>query len=198
MMKISPIALAAVLLPGPAAAQPARPASGTYKGEPNHTMVLFAVNHHGFTTYYGRFTGASGVLKLDGAHPAASKVEVSVPVGGELTPSAALNQRIVSAQLLDAARFPTMTFRSTRITLTGPASADVAGELTIHGVTRPVTLKATLRGFGTQPMEGDTKVVGFDAKGSIKRSDFGVGFGVPIVSDEVDLILSAQFDLVGP
>ena len=198
MTKQLAIALAAFLAGSASGQQAAAPRSGTYKVEPNHTMVMFSVNHHGFTTYYGRFTAASGSLKLNAANPALSSMTISVPVGGEITPSPALNGRITSAQLLDAAKFPTMSFRSTRITRTGARTADVAGELTIHGVTRPVVLKATLHGFGVQPMEADTTVVGFDAAGRIKRSDFGVGFGVPIVSDEVELILSAQFDLVGP
>ena len=198
LAKIPLLAMGALLAAAPAPGQPPSPQSGTYKVEPNHTMVVFSVNHHGFTTYYGRFTNASGSLKLDSGNPAASTVEVSVPVAGEITPSPALNQRIMGTQLLDAARYPAMNFHSTRIVRTGAKTADITGDLTIHGVTRPVTLKAILHGFGVQPMEHDTVVVGFDATGEIKRSDFGVGFGVPIVSDEVELILSAQFDLVAP
>ncbi len=185
----------ALLIAGPANAQSAKPQSGTYVVEPNHTMIVFAVNHLGFTTYYGRFTGASGSLTLNAASPGASRVDISVPVVGDITPSAKLNEEIAGPMLLDAGKFPTMTFRSTRIMMTGPRTADVFGNLTLHGVTRPVVLGATLHGFGPHPREKKT-VVGFDATGHINRSEFGVSYGVPVVSDNIDLTLSAEFDLV--
>ena len=93
----------------------------------------------------------------------------------------------------DAAQFPTIAFHSTAVTQTGPNTAKVTGDLTFHGVTKPVTLDVKFRVSGLHPM---TKAysIGFDAKGSLKRSDFGVKTYVPVVGDDVDLIISAPFE----
>ena len=86
-----------------------------------------------------------------------------------------------------------MSFKSEKVVATGKDTADVEGQLTLHGVTRPVTLHATFNGAGVNPMDKHY-TVGFDAKGRIKRSDFGVKTYVPLIGDEVDLILSAAFE----
>jgi len=189
-------ALIAVSAATAALAQPAAPAgvqAGTYAIEPIHTRVLFAVTHTGNSTWYGDFTHASGTLTLDPKNPAASKLEVSVPVDTISTTNAVLDKELKGADWFDAAKFPTMTFRSTKITPSGPQSADVAGELTLHGVTKPVVLHAKLKGAGPSPL-GHAYMVGFDATGRIKRSEFGISKYLPaVVGDDVDLILSAPF-----
>ncbi len=169
---------------------------GTYKLEPNHTQVFFGVNHLGFSNYYGSFGGASGSLILDPAKPGASKLDVSVPVASIHTPSDQLNGELKSAGWLGADAFPTMTFQSTAVTSTGPNTADVAGNLTLHGVTKPVTLKAKFHGAGVNPLS-KAYTVGFDVTGEIKRSDFGVSTYVPMISDKVDLIITAAFEKTG-
>ncbi|HSV01726.1 MAG TPA: YceI family protein [Phenylobacterium sp.] len=191
-----PAVIAAALAAGAALAQTAAPAgvqAGTYAIEPIHTRVLFAVSHTGNSTWYGDFNHASGTLTLDPKNPAASKLEVSVPVDTISTTNAVLDKELKGADWFDAAKFPTMTFRSTRITPTGPQSADVAGELTLHGVTKPVVLHARFKGAGPSPLS-HAYMVGFDATGEIKRSDFGITKYAPvIVGDDVQLILSAPF-----
>jgi polyisoprenoid-binding protein YceI len=154
--------------------------------------VVFAVDHFGTSTWYGDFTHASGTLKLDPANLAASQVEVSVPVASVSTTNSVLDGELKSAAWLDAAKCPNMTFKSTKVTPTGPDRATIAGELTLHCVTRPVTLQARLHGAGTNPLT-HAYTVGFDATGQIKRSEFGVTKYVPVVSDEVQVILSAPF-----
>jgi polyisoprenoid-binding protein YceI len=166
---------------------------GAYKVEPTHTRVLFAVSHMGFTTWYGEFTGASGVLQLDPAHPARSQIEVSVPTASISTTNAVLDGELKSADWLDAARYPTITFKSQRVTPTGRDAADIAGELTLHGVTRPVTLHVRFNGAGANPLD-KAYTAGFEVSGEIKRSEFGVTKYVPLVGDEVQLIISAAFE----
>ena len=172
---------------------PARALSGTYRVEPAHTRVLFAVNHLGFTTYYGGFTGASGTLHLDTKHPAASGLEVSVPVANITTTNAKLDGELKSDDWFAAAKFPAITFHSDHVTLTGRGSADVAGTLTMHGVTRPLTLHVTFNGAGTNPLD-HAYTAGFEVTGQVKRSDFGVSKYVPLVGDYVTLIISAAFE----
>jgi polyisoprenoid-binding protein YceI len=188
--------VASLALAGAALAQGAPPAvqSGTYTLEPVHAMVMFGVSHFGYSNYYGQFPGATGTLVLDGAHPAESHLDVSVPVAGVWTPSAKLAEELKSADWLDAAAFPAMTFHSKRITVTGPTSADVAGDLTIHGVTQPVTLTATFKRAGEFPMN-KRYMVGFDARGFVKRSLFGVSKYVQFgLGDNVEVIISAPFE----
>jgi polyisoprenoid-binding protein YceI len=132
-------------------------------------------------------------LTLDGANPAASNLQVSVPTASVTTLSAKLTDELKSAQWLDAATYPAMTFRSTKVTLTGPDTADVAGDLTLHGVTRPVVLKAKLNRGGVNPMT-KAYTIGFEVSGHIKRSDFGVSQYVPLIGDDVELIISAPFE----
>jgi polyisoprenoid-binding protein YceI len=193
------LAAAAVLslaLAAPSVAQAPKAAaaqSGTYKVEPSHTRVLFAVNHMGFTTWYGDFTKASGSLKLDAADPAKSQVEVSVPTATVSTTNTVLDGELKAADWLDAAKFPAMTFKSTKVTPTGAGRADIAGDLTLHGVTKPVVLHAKFNGSGPNPMT-KAVTVGFDLSGQIKRSEFGVSKYVPMVGDNVDLIISAAFE----
>lgn len=179
------------LVTTPSAVQP-----GAYKVEPNHTRVLFAVSHMGFSTWYGDFSGASGALQLDPARPAQSRVEVTVPTASVATTNAVLDGELKSADWFDAARYPTISFKSRQVTVTGPGRADVAGDLTLHGVTRPVTLHARFNAAGVNPLD-KAYTVGFEVSGKIKRSDFGVTKYVPVVGDDVDLIISGAFEKVG-
>jgi polyisoprenoid-binding protein YceI len=193
-------ALAAVALTVPAAhaQSPANPdpsavKPGVYKIEPSHTRVLFSVSHMGFTTWYGDFSDVSGQLTLDPAHPGASRLEVTLPVASVTTTNAKLDGELKAADWLDAARYPTATFRSTAITATGPRDADIAGLLTLHGVTRPVTLHAHFNGAGVNPItHGYTS--GFEVTGVIHRSAFGVTKYVPLIGDDVTLTISAAFE----
>jgi polyisoprenoid-binding protein YceI len=187
-------------LAGATFAQDAAPAvrSGTYALEPTHTEVLFGVSHFGFSTYYGQFPGASGTLTLDAANPAASHLDVSIPVAGVWTASAKLVDELKSADWLDAAAYPTITFHSTKVTPTGPTTADVTGDLTLHGVTHPVTLKASFTRGAVFAMT-QKYMVGFQVTGDVKRSEFGVSKYVAFgLADDVQLTISAPFERTGP
>ena len=172
---------------------PASVQAGVYAVEPAHTRILFSVSHMGFSTWYGDFTGASGALTLDPKEPAKSAVEIHVPVANVSTTNAKLDGELKGADWLDAGKFPEMIFKSDKVVVTGKDKADVQGQLTLHGVTRPLTLHATFNGAGVNMMDKHY-TVGFEAKGQIKRSDFGVKTYVPLIGDEVELILSAAFE----
>jgi polyisoprenoid-binding protein YceI len=188
---------ACALAPAQASAQasndPAKVQAGTYAVEPFHTRVLFAVNHMGFTTYYGNFTGASGSLQLDPAKPDASQVSVSIPVASVSTTNPVLDAELKSVSWLNAAADPTISFKSTKVTVTGPNTADITGDLTLHGVTKPVVLAAKFNASGPNPMSHKV-TVGFDATAHLQRSDFGVKTYVPVIGDQIDVIISAAFE----
>lgn len=172
---------------------PAAVQAGTYAVEPKHTRVLFAVSHIGFSTWYGDFTGVAGTLKLDPKTPSASQVDITIPVASVSTTNTVLDGELKSADWFDAATYPTITFHSTKVTPTGKDTAKVAGDLTFHGVTKPVVLDARFNAAGVNPLtKGYT--VGFEVSGKLKRSDFGVKTYVPMIGDEVTLIISAPFE----
>jgi polyisoprenoid-binding protein YceI len=182
---------ATALLAGVAHAQTAE--SGSYALEPNHAEIVFSVSHFGYSNYFGQFPGATGTLTLDGADPAKSEVDVSVPTATVLTASPKLNDELKSADWLDSTAFPTMKYHSTKIVMTGPTTADVYGDLTLHGVTKPLMLKATFKRGGVFAMNRKY-MIGFDAVGHLKRSDFGVSkYAQMGLGDDVDLIISAPF-----
>lgn len=168
--------------------------AGVYKVEPYHTQVLFAVSHFGLSNFSGILTGASGSLKLDPAKPGESKLEVSVDAASVMTPVQKLTDELKGAEWLDAAQFPKATFVSTKVTPTGANEATIAGDLTLHGVTKPVTLKAHFVGAGVNPID-KAYTVGFDGQGTIKRTDFGVTKYAPMIGDEVHLTIHAAFEL---
>jgi polyisoprenoid-binding protein YceI len=189
--------VAGLLLAGQAGAQisgdPAAVQSGTFHVEPSHTRVQFSVNHMGFTNYWGDLTGVSGTLTLDAAHPAASQVSVSIPAASVSTTNERLDGEIKSPMFLDATTYPTITFTSTSVTPTSPTTATIVGNLTLHGVTHPVTLNATFNAAGANPMS-KAYTVGFDAVGEFNRSDFGVKTYVPLIGDKLKITISAAFE----
>lgn len=172
---------------------PAAVQAGSYALETNHARVLFAVNHMGFSTWYGDFSGATGSLTLDPKKPQSAALSVSIPVASVTTTNAVLDGELKSADWFDAAKFPTISFTSTKVTVLSPTTARVEGNLTFHGVTKPVALDASFKATGTNPMS-KAVTIGFEVKGHLKRSDFGVAKYVPLVGDDVDLIISAPFE----
>ncbi len=163
----------------------------TYNIEPSHTSVTFTWDHGGgLSRMNGKFMNAVGTVVLDEAAPATSKVEVSFAIDGINTGVPALDSHLKTPDFFDAAQFPTATFKSTKVELTGDKTAKVTGDLTLHGVTKPVTLDVTLN-----KITDDKKKAGFNAKGTIKRSDFGISRYIPAVSDEIDLEISSELGL---
>jgi polyisoprenoid-binding protein YceI len=168
--------------------------AGTYKVEPYHTQVSFSISHFGFTDFSGFFSGASGTLQLDPSTASASKLQVSIPVSLILTTAPVLDDLLKTDQWFDVAKYPNATFTSTKVIPTGQDSATITGNLTLHGVTKPVTLKARLIGSGTDPLDKAFNV-GFEAVGTIKRGDFGIKQYLPLVGDDVTLKIAGAFVL---
>ena len=171
---------------------PATVMAGRYAVEPSHTRLQFSVSHMGFTHWYGDLTGASGSLVLDPKNPTAAEIDVTLPVASVAATNGKLDEELRSPQWLDANAYPTVRFVSKRVVRTGAQGATVTGDLTFHGVTKPVTLKAILNGAGTDPI-AKVYTVGFDATTKIRRSDFGVKTYVPLIGDAVDIRISAAF-----
>jgi polyisoprenoid-binding protein YceI len=193
-----PIAFSAALLAAPALAQevshdPAAVQEGAYGVEPAHTRVLFSLSHLGFTTWYGEFTKVSGDLNLVPKSVAKSTLEIHIATDSIATNNATVDGELKGAQWFDAAQFPEIVFKADRIAETGKDSAKVTGTLTLHGVTRPVTLAVKFNGAGINPLD-KKYTAGFEVSGKIKRSDFGVKTYLPLVGDDVDLIISAGFE----
>ena len=187
-LAVSPAAVHAQANPSTAAVQ-----GGEFKVESWHTRVGFALNHMGFSDWYGEFYNVTGSLSLDPKDVTKAKIDIVVPIDSVQTPNAKLNDELKSPMFLDAAQFPQAHFVSKRVVRTGARTANVFGDLTLHGVTRAVVLKASFNGSGVNPMtKGYT--VGFNATGKFQRSDFGIKTYVPVVADEVTLRISAAFE----
>ncbi len=163
----------------------------TYKLDPGHTMVLFSWNHFGYSNPTADFGLGEGTVVFDEQHPAQSSVEVTLPLAGLDTHVPALDKHLKEADFFDADKYPTVTFKSTKVQPLGGHKFRVTGDLTVHGVTKPVVLAATLNKVGPHPMT-KAQAIGFDATASIKRSDFGIGAYVPNVSDEISIRITTE------
>jgi polyisoprenoid-binding protein YceI len=167
--------------------------AGTYQSDPAHTQVVFSVLHFGFTNFYGIFSGASGTLQLNPTQLADSKLEMSIPTESLTTTVSVLTRELKNDQWFDVAKFPTATFVSRKIVRTGGASAQVSGDLTLHGVTRSEVFAMHLVGAGVNPLS-KVYTVGFEASGTIRRGDFGIKTDLPAVGDEVTLRIAGAFE----
>ncbi|PZU08922.1 MAG: hypothetical protein DI606_14560 [Sphingobium sp.] len=171
----------------------AKVSGGTYKVDGGHTQVVFAWDHMGFTNNAGTIAEPTGTLTLDKANPANSKVSVTFQIANLRTGVAKLDEHLLKPDFFDAAKFPTATFVSTSVKPEGANGAEITGNLTLHGVTKPVTLDTQFYGVGPNPMTKKENI-GFVATGTIKRSDFGMGAFVPLVSDAIELKVIAGFE----
>ena len=196
---VSTAAIAQAPTSAPGSRNPAAVSGGTYSVDPSHTLVVWTLDHLGFTPYTGIFGDVSGTLTLDPKNPNATKVDVTIPVSKVVTASAGLTDHLLRAgkdggkpDFFGAAP-AAARFVSTSVAAKGQ-KARIRGNLTLNGVTRPVTLDAAFYGAGTMPAQmGGKENVGFKATGTILRSQFGLGFGIPMVGDEVKLDISAAF-----
>ncbi|HEY4942525.1 MAG TPA: YceI family protein [Rhizomicrobium sp.] len=174
---------------------PKQAPAGTYQMETRHTQVIFAIPHLGLTDYYGRFEKVSGSLNFNPAAPEKSSVSVTIDTSSANVMNSELAGEIVGPAVFDSAKFPTATFISTAIARTGPTSGTMSGDLTIHGVTKPVTFAVTFNGGVMSPMGAAAYDLGFHATTVIKRSDFGLDKMMwnSFVGDEVKLTIEAMF-----
>lgn len=190
MMK--PVLLAASLLmvTGKSVADPL-----VFELDPGHSQVLFSYEHLGYSTTWGMFSGFEGEITFDQEDPAQSSVTVSIPATSMMTGWQERFDVFMSSDFFDAKEQEYITFTSTGIAVTGEQTADITGDLSIRGVTKPVILAAQLNQVSTNPME-NRLWAGFDAETTLKRSDFGMGLFVPFISDEVQLKISIEAKII--
>ena len=176
----------------PGAPDVARVAAGTYTVEPNHTQVVWSVNHLGFTMLTGIFASSTGTMTLDPKHPGAAVVAIDFPLAKVTTTREAFTTHLLTAELLDVGAHPVASFRSNRVVVTGK-TAKIFGNLTLRGITKSVVLDARFMGAGINP-NSKKPTIGFEATASIKRSDYGIVYVLPNVADRVDLQIHAAFE----
>lgn len=175
--------------------------AGTYTLDKSHASLLFRVNHLGFSHWTARFTRFDAQLQFDPRDPTKSSVKVTVDpksIASDNAPEGFM-ETLTGPEWLDAGKYPQMTYRSTKVERAGANGLKITGELTLHGVTKPVTLMATYNGgYAGHPFDPHARI-GFSAKGTLKRSQFGVAYGIPApgtslgVFDDVEVIVEAEF-----
>jgi len=183
----------------PGAVDASRVAAGTYKLDPGHTLVGWRVNHFGFNDYFGLFGNIDGTLTIDPTDLESAKLDVTIPIAEVTTASEGLTAHLLRAGAEGAAPdffgpdAEPARFVSTSVRRTGERTANVTGDLTLNGVTRPVTIEAEFTGAGAHPMS-QVQTIGFEGTATINRSEFNIGFALPVVSDAVELDLTAAFE----
>ena len=179
-----PMVALAALLAGNANAE-----AVTYKLDPNHTLVLAQWDHFGYSHPVANFGQVDGTLVYDADDVAASSVQVTLPLAGLNSFVPKFDEHLRSDDFFDAAKYPDATFRSTKVEAAGEGRLKVTGDLTIKDRTHPVVLDVVLNKAGER---NGRAAIGFDATGTVKRSDFGVGLFAPNVGDEVKLTITTE------
>lgn len=166
--------------------------AGTYALEKNHASITFKVMHMGFAAYTMRFNDFDATVKLDPAAPEKSSVKATIKPASLDSNNPKLTEHTSGTDFFDVAKYPTITFTSTSIEKTGANTGKIHGDLTMHGVTKPVVLDTTFNGGGEHPMMKKYDI-GFSATTTIKRSEFGMGWGIPMVGDDVQAVIEVEF-----
>ncbi|APR70149.1 MULTISPECIES: YceI family protein [Acinetobacter] len=162
-----------------------------YKIDPTHTATVFSWNHFGFSTPSANFTDIQGVIKVDNAKPENSSVNVTIPVSSVNTNVVALDKEFQEEAWFNAAKYPNITFKSTKVETKDKKHFKITGDLTVKGVTKPVVLDAVLNKQGEHPM-AKVPAIGFNATTSFDRSAFGIGNYVPNVGDKITVNITTE------
>ena len=162
-----------------------------YKIDPTHTATVFSWNHFGFSTPSANFSDIQGVIKVDNAKPANSSVNVTIPLSSVNTNVPALDKEFQQEAWFNAAKYPNITFKSTKVETKDKKHFKITGDLTVKGVTKPVVLDAVLNKQGEHPM-AKVPAIGFNATTSFNRSDFGLGNYVPNVGDKITVNITTE------
>lgn len=170
---------------------PAQAAPEEYNFDPVHTSISFYVSHLGVSISTGRFTGFDGSFFLDEEKPENSTAEIKIHTDSLQMLDEKWNTHLKSQDFFNVGVFPEMTFKSTKVERTGEKTAKVTGDFTLLGVTKPITLDVVFNGSGTHPMTKN-EICGFSVTGTIKRSEFGMNYGIPMVGDDVNLRIEVE------
>ncbi|MDD9899735.1 MAG: YceI family protein [Alphaproteobacteria bacterium] len=184
------IALATVAILSFASTQ-AQAAVEEYDFDKKHTQVFFKVSHLGFSISHGRFNEVDGGFSFDLDHPEKSSVNVTIKTDSLDMGQDGWDEHLKGEDFFKVEAFPEMTFKSTAVEVTGEKTAKVTGDLTLLGVTKPVTLDVTYNKAGIHPF-GGKYVAGFSATGMLKRSDFGMTYGLPNIGDDVHMMIEVE------
>lgn len=177
--------LSAALLPAVAAK------AERYELDPVHTRVAFQVSHAGFSNAIGSFSGSTGTLDFDERDWTSAHLDVRIPITTLELGDVKWQEKVLDRTFFDAGQFPEARFVSTRVEPTGEHSAQVSGELTLHGVTRPAVLMVTLNALKRHPLTLK-KTAGFSATATLSRKEFGIDAWKSVVGDEVRLIIEVE------
>jgi len=174
---------------------PAEVRAGAYALDSAHGKITWSVNHLGFSTYYGQFVNVQATLNLDPANPSASTLTATIPLTDVDPNSDGLKAHLQTVDFFDTANHPVATFVSRSVTVDADDAneATVVGDLTLRGVTRPVTMEVEFNQAG--PSLGNNYQPGFDGEAPLKRPEFGINYALPAVSDEVKLHIEGEFVL---
>lgn len=188
----SSLIASAAVLSGPANA-------GTYALDPQHTEVRFTWDHLGLSRQGGRFTAAEGTVMFDPAKPETSTVDVKIPLKSISTGVKLLDEHLITTKdFFDVAAYPAITFKSTLVRMKSDKTAEVDGELSINGITKPVVLDVVWNFSGEHPLQSINPVYagayasGFSATTQIRRSDWGITRTIPYVSDELRITIETE------
>jgi polyisoprenoid-binding protein YceI len=168
----------------------------TYAFDPGHTEIRFSWNHFGVSQMSGMITNYEGRLNFDAAAPEKSTLQITAKTDSLWTHTDQLTQHLKSADFFDAAKHPEISFKTTKVEMTGEKAGRITGDMTIKGVTKPVTFDVKLVFKGNHPMTSKP-ALGFQAKTTIKRSEFAVGKYVPAVSDDVVITVNTEMPKQG-
>ena len=182
--------LTAALILAAVAAAPALAAPETYVVDGNHTFPRFSYNHLGYSIQMSRFDKATGTVTLDKAAKTAA-VDIVIDAKSVNTGSATFNEHIQGEDFLDTTKYSTATFKSTKVNFDGDKPASIEGNLTLKGVTKPVTLTVTTFKAAPHPML-KKDAIGANATTKVKRTDFNMGKNVPYVGDEVTIDIAIE------
>ncbi len=176
------------------AVSPTAFAAESYKLDPTHTAITWHISHFDFSRPSGKFMNVDGVISLDQQAPEKSSVNVTIPVSEINTGVAKLDEHLKSKDFFDVEAFPTAKFESTEVKMGENNTAKVTGNLTLHGVTKPVTLDVKLNKVAENMMKKQT--AGFTATTTLKRSDFGISAYLPGLGDDVTIDIESEANLM--
>lgn len=165
-------------------------AADTYEVDASHSMIIFRAKHMGVSYNYGRFNEFSGNLAVDETDAANSMIELEVKAASVDTGNEKRDQHLRSPDFFNAKQFPVITFKSTEVKKVDEDTLEVTGDLELHGVKKSVTVEVAITGKGKN--QQGTALIGFETTFTIKRSEFGMDYGIGAVSDDIRITVSVE------
>ena len=167
--------------------------AGQYELDETHAALIFRINHLGFSEFVGRFNVFGASLDFDEADPGSAKIDSVIDMTSLDVANDDFAATLMGPQWFDAAAYPQARFTSTAITITGETTGTMTGDLTLHGVTQPVTLDVVFNGGARDRLRGNAYIAGFSAHGTISRAAFGVARFSGVITDDVEIEIQAEF-----